>query len=249
MIAHKLLAYALGAAALLAVDAKPCSKATPSQSYPSYPTTYSVSTASPASTSSLSSVSSSSTVSSTVSTSSASSHLSTTTSTSSAGTASSDISVTKTSSSTTSSSTFVPADLFPCTEDAQCLNVNQVCDDVRCGCVNLFCQPITTTSSTTASTSSSMTTTSTSTTSSAAAPIHTIDAPRCDLSREDNGGCSDQCTCLRSTFGPEYCASVFTSPQISCDTDKDCPQGAFCASGSASCVSGNIPGDECTSTV
>lgn len=45
------------------------------------------------------------------------------------------------------SSTFFPADLFPCSEDSDCLNVNSVCDQYRCGCLNLVCVPQTATAS------------------------------------------------------------------------------------------------------
>ncbi|KAH6877239.1 hypothetical protein B0T10DRAFT_609949 [Thelonectria olida] len=65
---------------------------------------------------------------------------------------------TPTSSFTTTSSTFVPADLFPCTEDSDCIGV-RICDFVRCGCLNLMCTPITSTSTSTSSTTTATTTT------------------------------------------------------------------------------------------
>ncbi|KAH7020771.1 uncharacterized protein B0I36DRAFT_333158 [Microdochium trichocladiopsis] len=118
MVSQKLLGYALTAAALLAVDAKPCSKAitTPSYGYYPYPTTESVPVASPGSTYSLSNPSSSSTVSSSATTSSFSSYSSeasesstssesSSSSTVSESSISSDTSMTTTSSSSTSEST------------------------------------------------------------------------------------------------------------------------------------------------
>lgn len=130
----------------------------------------------------------------------------------------------------------------------------------RSGSKRILIQP-TQSSTTTTLTTTTTTTTSSSTTSSAPAPSHTIDAPRCDgaTSNDDflNGGCSDQCTCvpesgLDSTgFGSNPTGNFYCGSQdldISCTTSDDCPQGTFCNSNSVSCVSGNVPGDECTST-
>ncbi|KAH7012717.1 uncharacterized protein B0I36DRAFT_340198 [Microdochium trichocladiopsis] len=126
MVSQKLLAYALTAAALLAVNAKPCSKAitAPSYIYHPYPTTESVPAASPGSTSSLSNPSSSSTISSSATTSSSSSNSSgpsessTSTEPSSSSTVSessisSDTSMTTTSSGTSESITSLTSSTSP----------------------------------------------------------------------------------------------------------------------------------------
>ncbi|KAM0351839.1 hypothetical protein ACHAPU_002352 [Fusarium lateritium] len=42
-----------------------------------------------------------------------------------------------------STSAFVPADLFPCEMNADCAVYVQLCDNVRCGCINEMCEPIT----------------------------------------------------------------------------------------------------------
>ncbi|KAF4984017.1 hypothetical protein FZEAL_722 [Fusarium zealandicum] len=70
----------------------------------------------------------------------------------SAATTSQDMTLT---SSYMSTSTFFPADLFPCTDDIDCYLGLSGCDDIRCGCVDLFCQsfgPDTTTSAAPATT-------------------------------------------------------------------------------------------------
>ena len=95
------------------------------------------------------------------------------------------------------------------------------------------------------------TTTTTTTTSSAPAPSHTIAAPRCDPATidDDNGGCSNQCTCTPEAGTSDYyCGSSFSVPDTTCDESSLCAQGDFCSSEAAQCVSGTDPGDECTST-
>ncbi|KXJ85859.1 hypothetical protein Micbo1qcDRAFT_169014 [Microdochium bolleyi] len=171
MVSQKLLAYALTAAALLAVDAKPCSKAitSPSYIYHPYPTTESVPAASPGSTSSLSSPSSSSAMSSSATTSSLSSSstgpsessTSTEPSTSSSSTVSgssisSDTSVTTTSSGTSESTTSLTSSTSPDTTSSSTTSTSSSTSSTSTD----------TTSSSTTSTSSSTSSLSSATTSS-----------------------------------------------------------------------------------
>ncbi|KAI8716633.1 hypothetical protein NCS52_00957500 [Fusarium sp. LHS14.1] len=75
--------------------------------------------------------------------------------TSSAETSSTYITITSTTASSTeaetastSTSTFFPAGLFPCEDDADCDLQGGVCDPQRCGCINLMCYLKTTTMAT-----------------------------------------------------------------------------------------------------
>ncbi|EEU43734.1 uncharacterized protein NECHADRAFT_82828 [Fusarium vanettenii 77-13-4] len=85
----------------------------------------------------------------------ATSTVSTDATTSSAETSSTYITITSTTASSTetetastSTSTFFPAGLFPCEDDADCDLQGGVCDPQRCGCINLMCYLKTTTMAT-----------------------------------------------------------------------------------------------------
>ncbi|KAI8665479.1 hypothetical protein NCS56_00984000 [Fusarium sp. Ph1] len=97
----------------------------------------------------------SSTTESTTATSTVSTDATTTATTSSAETSSTYITITSTTASSTetetastSTSTFFPAGLFPCQNDADCDLRGGVCDPMRCGCINLMCYLKTTTMAT-----------------------------------------------------------------------------------------------------
>ncbi|KAJ4178041.1 hypothetical protein NW767_013401 [Fusarium falciforme] len=92
---------------------------------------------------------------STTATSTVSTDATTTATSSSAETSSTYITITSTTASSTetetastSTSTFFPAGLFPCQNDADCDLRGGVCDPMRCGCINLMCYLKTTTMAT-----------------------------------------------------------------------------------------------------
>lgn len=136
-----------------------------------------------------------------------------------------------------------------CRCEAHCLIIR--CSRAEADLFVQACTTQSTTKTTVTPMNTPITTSSTITTTSANPPAHTINAPRCDSATANdvilNGGCSEQCTCEpESETGSYYCGS--STDNVSCTTSAECPQGQYCAANSVSCNSGDVPGDECTST-